>query len=129
MQFNLWQSWSMLTTQVLDIKLLAFMQPQGWFKRVEYEIVFFKSNLYSAFMSLSKSMHFSRYGTPEELKELIDICHANGLFVLLDMVHSHASKNVDDGLNQFDGTNSCYFHDGPRGEHTLWDSRLFNYSE
>ncbi|KAK3909486.1 1,4-alpha-glucan-branching enzyme [Frankliniella fusca] len=71
----------------------------------------------------------SRYGTPEELKQLMDVCHANGLVVLLDMVHSHASKNVDDGLNQFDGTNSCYFHDGARGEHTLWDSRLFNYSE
>jgi 1,4-alpha-glucan branching enzyme len=71
----------------------------------------------------------SRYGTPEELKELIDIAHAHGLFVLLDVVHSHASKNVLDGLNQFDGTNSCFFHDGPRGEHSLWDSRLFNYSE
>lgn len=72
---------------------------------------------------------FSRYGTPDELKELIDVAHANDLFVLLDVVHSHASKNVLDGLNQFDGTNSCYFHDGPRGEHSLWGSRLFNYSE
>jgi 1,4-alpha-glucan branching enzyme len=71
----------------------------------------------------------SRYGTPEELKELIDTAHAHGLYVLLDVVHSHASKNVLDGLNQFDGTNSCYFHDGVRGEHSLWDSRLFNYSE
>jgi 1,4-alpha-glucan branching enzyme len=71
----------------------------------------------------------SRYGTPEELKEMIDIAHAHGLYVLLDVVHSHASKNVLDGLNQFDGTNSCFFHDGARGEHSLWDSRLFNYSE
>ncbi|XP_075218700.1 1,4-alpha-glucan-branching enzyme [Lycorma delicatula] len=71
----------------------------------------------------------SRYGTPDELKELIDVAHQNGLFVLLDVVHSHASKNVLDGLNQFDGTNSCFFHDGARGEHSLWDSRLFNYSE
>lgn len=72
---------------------------------------------------------YSRYGTPDELKELIDVAHANGLYVLLDVVHSHASKNVLDGLNLFDGTNSCFFHDGPRGEHSLWDSRLFNYSE
>nr|KAG5695432.1 hypothetical protein BaRGS_033557 [Batillaria attramentaria] len=54
---------------------------------------------------------------------------ANGITVLLDVVHSHASKNVVDGLNQFDGTNSCYFHDGGRGNHDLWDSRLFNYTE
>ncbi|XP_069693954.1 1,4-alpha-glucan-branching enzyme isoform X2 [Periplaneta americana] len=71
----------------------------------------------------------SRYGTPEELKEMVDIAHEHGLYVLLDVVHSHASKNVMDGLNQYDGTNSCFFHDGPRGEHSLWDSRLFNYSE
>lgn len=71
----------------------------------------------------------SRYGTPEELKEMIDVAHANGITVLLDVVHSHASKNVVDGLNQFDGTNSCYFHDGSRGTNDLWDSRLFNYTE
>lgn len=70
----------------------------------------------------------SRCGTPDELKYMVDVAHQHGLFVLLDVVHSHASKNVVDGLNQFDGTNSCFFHDGARGEHTLWDSRLFNYS-
>ncbi|CAH1994026.1 unnamed protein product [Acanthoscelides obtectus] len=71
----------------------------------------------------------SRYGTPEQLKRLIDKAHELGLVVLLDMVHSHASKNVMDGLNRFDGTDACFFHSGPRGEHALWDSRLFNYSE
>lgn len=71
----------------------------------------------------------SRYGTPEELKKLIDVCHEAGLFVLLDIVHSHASKNVLDGLNLFDGTEACYFHSGPRGTHSLWDSRLFDYSQ
>ncbi|OWF54507.1 1,4-alpha-glucan-branching enzyme [Mizuhopecten yessoensis] len=70
----------------------------------------------------------SRFGTPEELKEMIDSAHGAGLVVLLDVVHSHASKNVVDGLNQFDGTTSCYFHDGPKGTHELWDSRLFNYT-
>lgn len=71
----------------------------------------------------------SRCGTPDELKYMVDKAHEAGLFVLLDVVHSHASKNTQDGLNQFDGTNACYFHDGSRGEHSLWDSRLFNYSE
>ncbi|XP_015512828.2 1,4-alpha-glucan-branching enzyme [Neodiprion lecontei] len=71
----------------------------------------------------------SRYGTPEELKELIDEAHKHGLVVLLDIVHSHASKNTLDGLNEFDGTDSCFFHSGFRGEHPLWGSRLFNYAE
>eukprot|EP00128_Syssomonas_multiformis_P008502 Colp12_sorted_trinity150504_noHs@6785 len=69
----------------------------------------------------------SRYGLPEELKELIDVAHGMGIIVLLDVVHSHASKNVLDGLNMFDGTDHCYFHGGARGNHDLWDSRLFNY--
>ena len=69
----------------------------------------------------------SRYGTPEDLKELIDTAHGLGLTVLLDVVHSHASKNVDDGLNMFDGTDHLYFHGGPKGQHEQWDSRLFNY--
>jgi 1,4-alpha-glucan branching enzyme len=50
-----------------------------------------------------------------------------GMIVLLDVVHSHASKNTEDGLNYFDGTDHCYFHEGARGRHELWDSRLFNY--
>lgn len=71
----------------------------------------------------------SRYGTPEELKELVDTAHGMGIIVLLDVVHSHASKNVEDGLNMFDGSDHQYFHSlsSGRGEHPLWDSRLFNY--
>jgi 1,4-alpha-glucan branching enzyme len=69
----------------------------------------------------------SRYGKPEDLKSLIDTAHGMGLTVLLDVVHSHASKNSEDGLNYFDGTDHCYFHEGGRGRHELWDSRLFNY--
>ncbi|KAK8039388.1 branching enzyme (be1) [Apiospora rasikravindrae] len=69
----------------------------------------------------------SRYGTPEDLKELIDTAHGMGLVVLLDVVHSHASKNVLDGLNEFDGSDHLYFHEGAKGRHELWDSRIFNY--
>ncbi|KAJ3258403.1 alpha-1,4-glucan branching enzyme [Boothiomyces macroporosus] len=77
----------------------------------------------------------SRCGTPEQLMRLIDVAHSYGITVLLDVVHSHACKNVLDGLNQFDGTGKLYltvdhqyFHEGGRGYHNLWDSRLFNYS-
>lgn len=72
----------------------------------------------------------SRYGSPEDLKKLVDTAHGMGILVILDVVHSHASKNVDDGLNMFDGSDHQYFHSlgSGRGEHPLWDSRLFNYS-
>jgi 1,4-alpha-glucan branching enzyme len=61
-------------------------------------------------------------GTPEDLMELIDTAHGMGITVLLDVVHSHASINADDGLNHFDGSDHCYFHSGPKGKHELWDS-------
>ncbi len=70
----------------------------------------------------------SRFGTPEELKELIDTAHGMGLRVFMDLVHSHAVKNVLEGLSHFDGTDHQYFHAGGRGEHPAWDSRLFDYS-
>ena len=60
-------------------------------------------------------------GTPEELKHLVDTAHGLGLTVLLDLVHSHSASNVDDGLNNFDGTDHCYFHSLPKGRHELWD--------
>lgn len=62
------------------------------------------------------------------MKALIDKAHSLGLAVFLDLVHSHASKNVDDGLNMFDGSDHQYFHGGGKGNHPIWDSRLFNYS-
>ena len=70
----------------------------------------------------------SRFGTPEELKALIDTAHGMGLRVIMDLVHSHAVKNVLEGLNRFDGTDFQYFHAGARGDHVAWDSLCFDYS-
>ncbi len=71
----------------------------------------------------------SRFGTPEELKELIDAAHAAGLAVIMDLVHSHAARNENEGLSCFDGSEYQYFHQGRRGYHTAWDSRCFNYGK
>ena len=69
----------------------------------------------------------SRCGTPDELKAMIDEAHRLGLVVLMDIVHSHASKNTNDGISMFDGSDAQYFHSGSRGYHWMWDSRCFNY--
>ena len=71
----------------------------------------------------------SRFGTPEELKELIDAAHGAGISVIMDFVHSHAVSNEVEGLSRFDGTLYQYFHDGPRGRHPAWDSRCFDYAK
>ncbi|MFD2255745.1 alpha-amylase family glycosyl hydrolase [Luteolibacter algae] len=70
----------------------------------------------------------SRFGTPEDLKYLIDTAHGMGIAVLLDIVHSHAVKNISEGLNNFDGSGHQYFHGGEKGDHPQWDSKCFDYS-
>ena len=50
----------------------------------------------------------SLFGTPEDLMYLVDKGHQLGLFMIMDIVHSHASSNVDDGFNYWDGTDYLY---------------------
>ncbi|MFB9864815.1 alpha amylase C-terminal domain-containing protein [Rufibacter immobilis] len=69
----------------------------------------------------------SRFGTPEDLKYLVDRAHQLGLAVIMDLIHAHAVKNVAEGLTDFDGSGGQYFHTGRRGHHPGWDSKLFNY--
>lgn len=71
----------------------------------------------------------SRFGTPEELKQLVDEAHGMGISVIMDLVHSHAVKNENEGLGKYDGTRWQFFHDGPKGEHPAWDSYCFNYGK
>jgi 1,4-alpha-glucan branching enzyme len=71
----------------------------------------------------------SRFGTPDDLKELIDTAHSMGIAVIMDVVHSHAVKNEVEGLGRFDGTYTQYFHGGDRREHPAWDSLCFNYGK
>jgi len=71
----------------------------------------------------------SRFGTPEDLKLLIKTAHDMGIAVIMDLVHSHTVKNLNEGLNLFDGSENQYFHAGARGEHPTWDSKLFDYGK
>ncbi len=71
----------------------------------------------------------SRFGTPEDLKVLIDEAHAARIRVVMDIIHSHSVLNEVEGLSRFDGTYYQYFHEGPRGYHYLWDSRCFDYAK
>ena len=71
----------------------------------------------------------SRFGTPDELKELVDTAHGMGLRVIMDIVHSHSVKNELEGLSNFAGDPAQYFHAGERGNHSQWDSRTFDYGK
>ena len=71
----------------------------------------------------------SRFGTPEELKALIDEAHKNGIAVIMDIVHSHAVKNEVEGLGNLAGDPNQYFYPGERHEHPAWDSLCFDYGK
>lgn len=69
----------------------------------------------------------SRFGTPDELKSLIDRAHQLGIAVIMDIVHSHSVKNENEGLARLDGSDHQYFHTGSKREHPAWDSLCFDY--
>lgn len=71
----------------------------------------------------------SRFGTPEELKSLIDTAHQMGIAVIMDIVHSHAVKNEVEGLGNIAGDPYQYFYSGERREHPAWDSLCFDYGK
>jgi len=68
----------------------------------------------------------ARYGTPDDLRFLIDHLHKNGLGVIMDWVPAHFPKDAF-ALARFDGT-ALYEHLDPRkGEHPDWGTYIFNY--
>ena len=71
----------------------------------------------------------SRFGTPEELKQLIDDAHQHGIAVIMDLVQSHAVKNEVEGLGNLCGDPNQFFYPGERHEHPAWDSLCFDYGK
>ena len=71
----------------------------------------------------------SRFGTPDQLRALIDAAHAAGIAVIMDIVHSHAVKNENEGLGRLDGSYDLYFYGDHRREHPAWDSLCFDYGK
>ncbi len=70
-----------------------------------------------------------RFGTPDDLKYLVNRAHEMGIRVLLDLVHSHAVKNTGEGINRFDGTDTQFFYAGDKGEHPAWGTKCFDYGK
>ena len=71
----------------------------------------------------------SRFGTPEELKRLIDTAHAMGIAVIMDLVHAHYVKNLNEGIASLDGSDHHYSKAGDAGYQQYWDSMIFDYGK
>ena len=97
------------------IQLMAIME-HPYYASFGYQV----SNFFAA---------SSRYGKSEDLKALINKAHEMGIAVLLDVIHSHAVGNVNEGISDFDGTVYQFFHEGERGDHSAWGTKLFDYGK
>ncbi len=67
----------------------------------------------------------SRYGKPEDLKAFIDVCHQNGLGVILDFAYSHYCKD-EHGLYKFDGSSQFEYEDPTKAENIGWGTAHFD---
>ena len=97
------------------IQLMAIME-HPYYASFGYQV----SNFFAA---------SSWYGTPDDLKALINEAHRQGLSVLLDLVHSHAVRNTAEGIDGFDGRDDQFFKYGPAGDHPAWGSKVFDYGK
>ncbi len=71
----------------------------------------------------------SRFGTPEELKALVRRAHELGIVVIMDIVHAHYVKNLNEGISELDGSDALYSPAGEAGYQQYWDSKIFDYAK
>lgn len=106
-----------------------------WIKKAGYnaiQLMAIEEHPYYASFGYQVTNFFApsyRFGTPEELKDLINNAHNMGISVLLDVVHSHACTNIGEGLYLQDGTEDQYFLSGKRGWHEAWKTKCFDYGK
>ena len=69
----------------------------------------------------------SRYGTPDEFAEFVDILHNAGIGVIMDWVPAHFPRD-EHGLALFDGTRLFECKEKRMADHPEWGTLIFDYA-
>ncbi|MDR2237531.1 MAG: T9SS type A sorting domain-containing protein [Chryseobacterium sp.] len=136
---------------VYELLLRDFTQEKNWqslINKISYlkglninavellPIMEFEGNLSWGY---NTSFHYAldkAYGTPEKFKEFVDLCHQNGIAVILDIAFNHATGrsplarlwNIDpdgDGFGEI-AANNPYFNQVPKHSYNVFND--FNHT-
>ena len=69
----------------------------------------------------------TRYGTPDEFAEFVDILHNAGIGVIMDWVPAHFPRD-EHGLALFDGTRLFECKEKRMADHPEWGTLIFDYA-
>jgi 1,4-alpha-glucan branching enzyme len=116
----------MLNYRELGERLVAYVKDLGFTHIELMPITEHPYDLSWGYQTTGYYAPTSRFGSPDDLRWLIDHCHVNGIGVILDWVPAHFPKDAH-GLGRFDGT-ALFEHEDPRlGEHLDWETLIFNF--
>ncbi len=115
-----------MTYREMAVKLVPYLKENGYNALEVMPLAEYPADESWGYQGTGFFSATSRYGTPNELCELIDVCHAAGISVIHDVVTVHFAVN-DYALANFDGQ-PLYEYPNPADGISEWGTHNFNHA-